>query len=338
MSNRIFAAALTLAAAGFAGPASAQALDWKFNNSYAPTRSESAHIRAFAENLNKRAAGKLKVTVLEGGAMGLKDVDALRWMQTGTPEMGFIWPPFLGRDAPALATLYVYGSVSGAEEHLKALPALKAILIEGFKKHKIEVVGFMGLTILNGTIFCRQPVKSLDDLKRVKLRVGTREQVETFKSLGVAAQFIAQQELYSAVQTGVVDCALYPARIAHTISLQEVAKHAVDTGFPFPPAPYAMMVNEAKWAALPADVKAHVKASIADLEKASFDFSKDVTDEKAAREKLAAQGVTFHPDLPAADKAAIRKAALVTWEKTAKETGESAVKYREQILKALGSN
>ena len=325
------AGALALAAA--TAPSAAQT-EWKFNNSYAPTRTESAFIREFVENVNKNAAGKFRINLLEGGAMGLRDVDALRWMQDGTPEMGFIWPPFLGRDAPDLASVYVYGSVTGAEEHLRALPAVKEILAAGIRKHKIEPIGFMGLSILNGTIFCRQPVTSLADLKKYKLRVGTREQIETFKALGVAAQTVAQQELYSAMQTGVIDCALYPARIVHTISLQEVAKHAIDTGFPFPPAPYVMMAHQAKWAALPEDAKNAVKAAIVELEKKSFDFSGDVKGEAEAREKLKAQGVTFHPDMSDADKKTIRAAALKTWETISKESNSS--ENRAKILNTLG--
>ena len=89
--------------------------EWKFNNSYAPSRPESLQIRNFAADVEKRTGGKLKISVSEGGALGLKDADALRFMQTGTPELGFIWPPFVGRDAPALANLYVYGLVANAE-------------------------------------------------------------------------------------------------------------------------------------------------------------------------------------------------------------------------------
>jgi len=325
-----------LAAAVLAGGAAAQTVEWKFNNSYAPTRAESAHVRNFAADLKQRSAGAFALEVLEGGAMGLKDADALRWMQAGTPEMGFIWPPFLGRDAPDLAALYVYGSVSSAAEHQKALPALKEILVEGFAKWNIEAVGFMGLPILDASIFCRQPVKNLEELRKVKLRVGTREQVDTFKALGVAAQIVPQQELYAAMQTGVVDCALYPARIVHTVSLQEVAKHASYTGFPFPPVPYVMMAHKAKYAGLPAGHKAKLKESLAALEAASFDFSKDAVEEKAAREKLAGQGVAWLPDFPEADRAAIRQAALATWEAIAKESGEAAVGYRTRILQALG--
>jgi len=336
MLNRISAAALGALLLGLAGPGHAQTIDWKFNNNYAPSRPESAHVRAFAADLEKRTNGRFKITVLEGGAMGLRDADALRWMQAGTPEIAFNWPPFLGRDAPDLANLYVYGSVSTAAEHQKALPTVEEILTEGYTKWRIGVAGFMGLPIIDASLFCRQPVRTLDELKRVKLRVGTAEQIETFKALGVAAQIVPQNELYAALQTGVIDCALYAARFAQSVSLHEVAKHATFTGFPFPPTPYVIMVNQAKYAALPAEMKDALKAATADLKTASTDFSKDAAAEAEARDKLKAAGVTWHPDLSAAEQEAIRKAALATWKTIATEAGATAVANRERILRSLG--
>jgi len=318
------------------GSAAAQAqVEWKFNNSYAPTRPESAHIRAFAADVEKRTGGRMKISVSEGGALGLKDADALRFMQVGTPELGFIWPPFLGRDAPALANLYVYGLVSTAEEHLKALPALKAVMKEALNKANIEVPGFLGFSIVDATLFCREPVRTLDELKRKKLRVGSREQVETFKRLGVAAQIVPQNELYAALQTGVVDCALYAPRFANSISLHEVAKHVTPTGFPFPPVPYALMAHKGKWAALPADLKKGFLEAVTELERVSFNFDGDLSAEKAARDKLASQGVTWHPPLPTADRTALRNSALTTWDVLAKEAGGDAAAYRQRILEAL---
>ncbi len=316
--------------------ASAQAqTEWKFNNSYAPTRPESAQIRTFAADVEKRTGGKMKISVSEGGALGLKDADALRFMQVGTPELSFIWPPFVGRDAPALANLYVYGLVADAQEHLKALPALKAVLKEGIAKWNVEVPGFLGFSIVDASLFCREPVRSLDELKRKKLRVGSREQVETFKRLGVAAQIVPQNELYAAMQTGVVDCALYAPRFAQTISLQEVAKHVTPTGFPFPPAPYALLAHKGKWAALPADLKKGFMDAVTELERVSFNFDGDTAAEKAARDKLQSQGVNFLPALSAGDRSALRKSALETWEMLAKETGGEALAYRQRILQAL---
>ena len=320
---------------GLAGTAQAQ-VEWKFNNGYAATRAESAHIRAFAESVNQKAAGKLKITVLEGGAMGLKDADALRWMQGGTPELGFTWPPFIARDSAEMASMYVFGVVSTPAEHQKALPTLQEIMRTELQKHSVEVIGFMGLAFLDGSIFCRQPIRSLAELRTMKLRVGTRDQIDTFKALGVAAQTVPQAELYSALQTGVVDCALYPATIAATVSLQEVAKHAVYTGFPFPPVPYALMANQAKWKALPDDLKAVVNGAAAEVAKNSFDNSKDIAAWDAARDKLRAQGVTFYGELPKADQDALRAAAMKSWEAVAAGGGPGAVQVRSRVARALG--
>ncbi|NBU38842.1 MAG: hypothetical protein EBS32_11535, partial [Actinobacteria bacterium] len=69
---------LTLSALSLSLICGAQAqTEWKFNNSYAPTRPESVQIRAFAADVEKRTGGKMKISVSEGGALGLKDADAL---------------------------------------------------------------------------------------------------------------------------------------------------------------------------------------------------------------------------------------------------------------------
>lgn len=315
----------------------AQDVTWRFNNNYAPTRPESAHIRAFAANVAEFSGSSFTINVIEGGGMNLRDADALRWMQTGTPEIAFIWPTFIGRDAPDLASLYVYGSVSTAEEHLRALPAVQEALTEGFAARNIPVEGFMALPIIDASLFCRQPVTSLEQLRGLRLRVGSREQVETFTALGVAAQIIPQNELYSALQTGVVDCALYAARFARSISLQEVAQHAVYTGFPFPPAPYAIVAHAGSLEALSAEHRQALDRALEVLATDSFQFDGDAAAEVAARADLTAAGVTWHGDLPQADQDAIREAAAQTWLTLSTEGGEAAVAYRARILDLLGN-
>ncbi len=316
--------------------AAAETVTWRFNNNYAPTRPESAHIRTFAENVAANSGGNFTINVIEGGGMNLKDADALRWMQTGTPEIAFIWPTFIGRDAPDLASLYVYGSVSTAEEHLRALPAVEEALTAGFAERNIPVVGFMALPIIDASLFCREPVRNLSELKTRKLRVGSREQVETFTALGVAAQIVPQNELYSALQTGVVDCALYAARFAKSISLQEVAKHAVYTGFPFPPAPYAIVAHKATLEALSAENRAALDQALVTLKENSFQFDGDAAAEVAARTALTEEGMTWYDDFSAEDVAEIRGVAAATWLKLSEEGGPAAVGYRERILGMIG--
>jgi TRAP-type C4-dicarboxylate transport system substrate-binding protein len=322
----------------FAGSAVAQTVEWRFHNSYAPTRMESQHVRELAADLRQRTNGRFVLNVFEGNAMNLRDADTLRTMQGGTPEMAFIWPPFLGRDDAALSSILVFGLIRNAAELNRAMPALQQSLSEGIRRWNIEPVGFIQLGLLDASIFCRSPVRTLEELRRVKLRVGSREQVETFRALGVAAQIVPQQELYSAMQTGVVDCALYPPRIVHTISLQEVARHAVSTGFAFPPTPYIVLAHQARFRALSAENRQHLTQAVAAMETRSAQFEKDAADDEAARERLRGAGVTFHGTLSEAEQNAIRTAALATWETLMREAGGQGPAWRQRIQAALGAN
>lgn len=320
------------------GSAVAQNVEWRFHNSYAPTRIESQHVRELAADLRTRTNGRFTLNVFEGNAMNLRDADALRTMQGGTPEMSFIWSPFLGRDDAAMSSILVFGLIRNEAELTRIMPALQQSLNEGVRRWSIEPVGFMQLGLLDASIFCRSPVRTLDELRRVKLRVGSREQVETFRALGVAAQIVPQQELYSAMQTGVVDCALYPPRILHTVSLQEVAKHGISTGFAFPPTPYVMMAHQARFRALSAENRAHLTEAVSAMETRSARFAQDATDDEAARERLRGQGVTFHGTLTEAEQQAIRTAALATWDTLMREAGGQGPAWRTRIQGALGAN
>jgi len=317
------------------GAASAQTTEWRYHNSYAPTRIESQHVRDMAADLRARSNGRFVLNVFEGNAMNLRDADALRYMQTGTPEMAFIWPPFLGRDDAAMSSILVYGLIRNAAELNRVMPALRESLTQGMQRWNIQTVGFMQLGLLDAALFCRTPVRSLDDLRRLKLRVGSREQVETFRALGVAAQIVPQQELYTAMQTGVVDCALYAPRLVPTISLQEVAKHAVSTGFAFPPTPYIIMANPARYRALSAQNREFLAQAAAATEQRSARFDQDAADEEAARERLRGQGMTFYGTFSEADQQAIRTAAIATWEMLMREAGGQGPAWKQRIERAL---
>ncbi|HEV7266775.1 MAG TPA: TRAP transporter substrate-binding protein DctP [Falsiroseomonas sp.] len=318
------------------GAASAQTVEWRFHNSYAPARPESGHVRDLAADLRTRSQGRFALNVFEGNAMNLRDADALRWMQTGTPEMGFIWPPFLGRDDAAMSSILVFGLVRNPAELTRIMPALRESLSEGIRRWQIEPVGFIQLGLLDASFMCRTPVRNLDELRRVKLRVGSREQVETFRALGVAAQIVPQQELYTAMQTGVVDCALYAPRFAQSISLQEVAKHVLSSGFAFPPTPYVVMANQARWRALSAENRQTLAQAVAATEERSTRFEQDLAADEAARERLRGQGVTFHGTLSEAEQQAIRTAAIATWETLMREAGGQGPAWKARIQAALG--
>lgn len=314
----------------------AAAADWKFNNGLPETRNEAKQLNTFAEDVTELSDGSLNIKVFHGGSLNLKDNDVVRWLPGGAVQMGLVWANYLGRDAPALSAVLVQGSVGSSDELLKVLPTIQEIYKQELDDWGIETAGFMALPLLKASIFCRdEPVRTLDDLKKKKLRVWSKDQVETFTKLGVPAQIVGQNDLYVALQTGVVDCAVYPALFAHTISLQEVAKYASYL-YPIASVPYVLGADKEAWDSLTDAEKEAVTTAAARVWERTNEYTKAEENEQAARAKLAEQGVEFLDAFSDEDRAAFLDAASATWKEMAEEAGGNAPEYRERILAVLG--
>lgn len=328
----------SLSIALFAGfvASSAFAADWKFNNGLPEGRGESKQLESFAADVADLTDGSLTIDVFHGGSLNLKDNDVARWLPRGAVQMGLVWANYLGRDVPALNAVMIQGSVGSPEELITALPEIQEIYAEVLGEMDIVPTGFMALPLLKASIFCREkPVRTLEDLRTRKLRVWSNDQVETFTKLGVSAQIVGQNDLYVALQTGVVDCTVYPALFAHTISLNEVAKYASYL-YPVAGVPYVLGASQGAWDGLTDAERDAVSTAAARVWERTNEYSKAEENEQAARAKLTDQGVTFLDAFSDEDRAAFLDAASSTWEEMAEDAGGKAPEYRQRILDVLG--
>lgn len=336
MKTPIRTAAMSLALTGIAAT-SATAEEWRLNNFLPETRPESAQIEQFAEDVNAALANKdFTLTHYPGGSLGIKNTDLLRVLPRGAVEMSLMWSNYLGRDAPALSSVFVQGAISTVEELKAVLPVAQEIYTEEYTDWGVTTVGFVAIPTLSVSVFCAdKPVNTLADLNGVKLRVWAREQVETFTNLGVSAQIIPQEETYVALKTGVVDCALYPALYAHTISLQEVTSYASFL-YPMASAPYSLGIATDKWEATDPEIQAAIVTAADALWERTNQYDQDLELELAARDKLSEMGVTWGEDFPESDRALFLDAVSETWAMLAEEAGGNAMDYRQRVLTALG--
>ncbi|MCY4460588.1 MAG: TRAP transporter substrate-binding protein DctP [Albidovulum sp.] len=314
----------------------ASAAEWKFNNGLPEGRNESKQLDAFAADVGELTDGSLAINVFHGGSLNLKNEDIVRWLPGGAVEMGLVWANYLGRDAPALNAVLVQGSVGSSDELIKVLPEIMEIYTEELAEWGIVPTGFMALPLLRASIFCRdEPVRTLDDLRTKKLRVWSGDQVETFTKLGVSAQIVGQTDLYVALQTGVVDCAVYPALFAHTISLQEVTDYAAYL-YPIAGVPYVLGADQEAWDALTDMERDAVTAAADRVWERTNEYSQADENEQAARTRLTEQGIEFLDGFSDVDRSAFLEAASMTWAELANEAGGKAPEYRQRILDILG--
>lgn len=137
--------------------------------------------------------------------------------------------------------------------------------------HKNSMDEFKGVKILgmhlhDGALlhFAKQQVKTLEDLKGLKVRGPTRIGAKVLTALGATPVQMPLPQVPESVAKGVIDGAMVPWEGVPPIKLQEIAKFHTDTAVGAPRMSntiFVIAMNEAKYNSLPADVKKVIDAN-----------------------------------------------------------------------------
>lgn len=153
------------------------------------------------------------------------------------------------------------------------------------------------------SVYTKLPVNSLADIKGVKLRVlPTPAFIETFKLMGATPTPIPFNELYTAVQTGVVDGFEHDAATVLASKLYEVSSHCWLTEHLF--SPMIAVVGKRGLDKMPADVRPAILQAAAEATR--FERGQAVVKGKAAMEELKRLGISFHP-MAKAERDSVRR-------------------------------
>jgi TRAP-type C4-dicarboxylate transport system substrate-binding protein len=164
-------------------------------------------------------------------------------------------------------------------------------------------------------------VEKFEDLKGLKLRVAGGELIEMVKAMGAQPAFIAPPEMYTALQRGTVDGAIFPAHDLSLLKLSEVVGSVVGPDWLFSgPMMHLFKFNKRSWESLSPAVRAKVRDA---LQAAALRDDANAERELTALYRGAADqaGVRFIT-LPAPEVAKARVASVVG--------REAYLKYNEE--------
>ncbi len=222
--------AFAISAPYLVGRANAQAKKLRLSHHLAPGHLVDVASKRFAELVAQQTSGQIAVEVfpaaqvagLRQGAEGLQ-IGTLdfAWIDFGTlanwrKPLGFVSLPFLFRDTEH--TLKVLNGPVGADLRKDVRKAMN-----------IEMLGY-GIAGFRVILTKNREVRKPDDLKGVKIRVPEVPVfVSTFRKLGANPTPMAWGEVYTAIQTGVIDAVENPSEGLISGRIQEVAKNASKT-------------------------------------------------------------------------------------------------------------
>lgn len=186
--------------------------------------------------------------------------------------------------------------------------------------------GIKGLGYLhNGVkvLSANKPLRTPADAKGLKFRIQSSDVLEAqFDAIGAVSQKLAFSEVYSALQTGVVDGQEQTWPNIYTKKFHEVQKFIMDSNHGV--IEYMLITNNAWWAGLPADVRGALRTAM--TEAIQYGNTIAINEAKDYRQKVIADGKAKVLPMSKAELAPWREAMKPVWKQFEGEIGSDVIK------------
>ena len=227
------------------------------------TTNSNTFAKAWLDEVTKRTGGDLTFQMFTGTKGGEKDlldgvalgtIDIYNGAYTGTREFDILYSPYFFRDGNHAASVVN-----------KLLPAKLDAVLEQRYNAKFMHVGRAGPWAL----FTKEKLSSFADLKGMKIRAPQIEgQIKGLEHLGAKPTVVPFNELYSALQQGVVDGMVTLTSLGVTMKFYEVVKHIYTNEFGFGLDKQVMNMNS--WSSLSKSEQDNLTGTFIEMEPAGY--------------------------------------------------------------------
>lgn len=210
----------------------------------------------FAKLVDEKTNGEVKIDVYANAQLG-EEAENIEQVQAGALEMARVNSVTLAQTVKELTPFTLPYIFTGQEQKYNVLDGeIGDEVLESFANYDLVGLGYLEAGSRN-FYTTDKPVKSLADLKGQKIRVQPSEIViKMMELLGAVPTPMNYGEVFSALQTGVIDGAENDFVSFYTSGHYEVAKHITLDGHLSPPA--LIIMSKGTWDDLSDEHKAQI--------------------------------------------------------------------------------
>ena len=251
---------LAVAAAAWSLGTVAQEVTLKVHHFWPPGAMPPTKIlQQWCDRLASESRNRLKCQVFPAMQLGGTPAQLIDQARDGVVDIAFTLPgytagrfpimevfelPFINHDAEGSSkAAWDFYTKYGTKEFPGIKPLMFALHDEGYVHTRDK------------------PIKTLADFKGLKMRAPTRQTNKRLAALGAAPVGMPLPAVADAVSKGTIDGFLLPWEIIPSVKLHEMVKYHTETPDTLPAlysATFILAMNQAKYDALPADLKAIV--------------------------------------------------------------------------------
>ena len=243
------------------------------------------------EELQERSGGRITYTPYYGAALGAgpEHYDIVR---DGLSDMGYFTATWTPDRFPLTDVLSMPVKVLGKDVAVEIGNEMyERVLHEEFSDD-VKVLQLNGCVM--SFIWTNKPVRTLEDLKGLKIRSPGGLQTYMIESLGAEPSFIPLGDVYLSMETGVIDGIVTCPMLYKAYKLHELGKHAVVATFGC--VSEGVIMNKKFYDKMPVDLQTIVEEVVRN----PFELTGGLTEEviQACMDSMSAEGVEFY-ELPA---------------------------------------
>jgi TRAP-type transport system periplasmic protein len=287
--------------------ASAAEFSYKLATGQDPTHPINIRAQEALDRIREATGGQLDIRLFPANQLG-SDTDLLSQVRMGAVE-------FFNLSSSIVATLVPQASIVNTGFAFPDYDAVWRAMdgdLGSYVRAEIAKRGIMTASRVwdNGfrhVTASTRPIHTPDDLRGLKIRVPPAAMLTSvFRALGAGPSPINFNELYSALQTKVVEAQENPLAIIATARLYEVQKYCSLTGHVWDG--YWILANRRAWQALPENLRDIVSA---ELDRSAGDQRADIARLAVSlRQNLTAKGLEFNDVDTAAFRAALGRTSF----------------------------
>ena len=236
-----------------------------------PSTAHAKFITPWCDKINKESGGKLKCQIYPAMQMGGTPPQLYDQVKDGVADIVWTVPTY---QAGRFLKSEVFELPFMAKNAESGSPALYEFVqknsMDEFKGVKILAMHLHDGSLLH---FSGRAVKTLEDVKGLKVRGPTRIGAKFLTALGATPVQMPLPQVPESVSKGVIDGAMVPWEGVPPIKLQEIAKYHTDTAAGAPRMSntiFVIAMNEAKYSSLPPDIRKVIDAN------SGLDWSKQI--------------------------------------------------------------
>lgn len=235
---------------------SGEEYDWDFTHFFPPTHFMEEEIQAFSAELEEATEGRLKITSYPGASLAAPD-EHFDAAATGSVDFALSVHGYTPNEFPLTSVMELPFMSESAVNGSKNLWEL----YNEFDEFDDEYAGTVPLWLYTtdpGQLYTvDKQVKSIEDLKGMRIRSPSPETSEWLEALGATPVSMPMNENFEALERGVVDGTIAPWEAVKTWGLDEVIDYATVGNF-YSTTMFVVM-NEGIWNDLSEEDQATIK-------------------------------------------------------------------------------